>query len=123
MKATPREQKEILAYFEDQIGADPVVHLEKVAVERVGANVHDIGDVHCEDSRWWGVTCPLNFYSQEDFKSRNVVLTFHIGLMTRVFSREQVPLTDSAAALLPNAWRPLPPKSPTLIWCRRAWRL
>src|ERR1035437_9518237 len=105
MKATPGEREEVLAYFDAQMQDDPVVHLEKVAVERVGANVHDIWDVHCERSRWWAVTCPLNYYSQEDFKSRDVVLTFHIGLMARVFSREDVPLTDSAAAFLPNAWR------------------
>jgi hypothetical protein len=105
MKATPSERAVVLAYFEDQMGDDPVVHLEKVAVERVGANVHDIWDVHCENSRWWAVSCPLYFYSQEDFKSRDVVLTFHIGLMARVFSRVGVPLTANAAALLPTAWR------------------
>jgi hypothetical protein len=87
------------------MGDDPVVHLEKVAVERVGANVHDIWDVHCLDSRWWAVTNPLNLYSQTDFKSRDVVLTFHIGLMARVFTRERIPITESAAALLPSAWR------------------
>jgi hypothetical protein len=54
------------------------------------------------------VTCPLNFYSQADFKSRDLVLAFHIGLITRVFSREQVPLTDSAAALLPRRNDPTP---------------
>jgi hypothetical protein len=33
------------------------------------------------------------------------VLTFHIGLMARVFNRERIPITESAAALLPTAWR------------------
>ena len=105
MKATPSERDAVVAYFEAQTDDDPVVHLEKVAVERVGAVVHDIWDVHCRDSRWWAVTNPLNLYSQEDFKSRDVVLTFHVGLMMRLASREQVPITDAAAALLPNAWR------------------
>jgi ribosomal protein L32 len=105
MKATPSERDEVLAYFEGQADDDPVVHLEKVAVERVGAVVHDIWDVHCRDSRWWAVTNPLYTYSQEHFKSRDVVLTFHVGLMARVASQEQVPITDAAAALLPNAWR------------------
>jgi hypothetical protein len=105
MKATASERDEVLAYFEAQAGDDPVVHLEKVAVERVGVLVHDIWDVHCQESRCWAVTNPLNLYSQEDFKSRDVVLTFHIGLTARVASREQVPITDAAAALLPNAWR------------------
>ena len=105
MRATRNERDAILAYFVNQMGDDPVVHLEKVAVERVGANVHDIWDVHCENSRWWAVSNPLNLYSQADFKSRDVVLTFHIGLMARVFNRERIPITESAAALLPTAWR------------------
>jgi hypothetical protein len=84
MKATPRERDTVLAYFEAQLDDDPVVHLEKVAVERVGSIVHDIWDVHCRGSRWWAVSNPLNLYSQEDFKSRDVVLTFHIGLAFRV---------------------------------------
>lgn len=105
MKATRHERDTVRAYVEAQVGDEPVVHLEKVAVERVGAVVHDIWDVHCRDSRWWGVSNPLNLYSQEDFTSRDVVLTFHVGLMMRVASREQVPITASAAALLPIAWR------------------
>jgi hypothetical protein len=51
------------------------------------------------------VTNPFNLYSQVDFKSRDVVLTFHIGLMARVFTRESIPITEAAAALLPTAWR------------------
>ena len=56
MKATPNEREKILAYFGDQVRDDPVIHLEKVAIERVGANAHDIWDVHCQASRWWAVT-------------------------------------------------------------------
>jgi hypothetical protein len=105
MRATSAERDAVLEYFDGQMTDDPVVHAEKVAVERVGANVHDIWDVHCRDSRWWAVTNPLNYYSQDDFKSRDVVLTFHIGLMARVFARSEIPVTQTAAALLPNAWR------------------
>ena len=105
MKATPSEREAVLSYFADQMGDDPVIHLEKVAVERVGANVHDIWDVHCESNRWWAVSCPLNYYPQEDFKSRDVVLTFHIGLMARVQTNRQVPITEGASSLLPGAWR------------------
>jgi hypothetical protein len=67
--------------------------------------LHDIWDVHCSGRRWWAVTNPLNAYSQDDFKSRDVVLTFHIGLAIRVASQGDVPITDSAAGLLPGAWR------------------
>jgi len=50
MKATQSERDEVLAYFAHQSDDDPVVHLEKVHVERVGPNVFDIWDVHCADS-------------------------------------------------------------------------
>jgi hypothetical protein len=105
MKATQSERDEVFAYFEHQFDDDPVVHLEKVAVERVGPNVFDIWDVHCAESRWWAVSPALNMYSQEDFKSRDVVLTFHIGMMARVFARKEIPITESGASLLPNTWR------------------
>ena len=92
-------------YFAAQMADDPVVHLEKVAVERVGSALHDIWDVHCRASRWWAISNSLNCYAQEDFKSRDVALTFHVGLMVRIASREEVPITEEAAGLLPRAWR------------------
>ena len=78
MKATPNERDTVLAYIEAPGPRRPCGPPgEKVAVERVGPVVHDIWDVHCRDIRWWAVSEPLNLYSQEDFKSRDVVLTFH----------------------------------------------
>lgn len=63
-------------YVESQWPDDPVVHIEKVAVERVADAVHTLWDVHCRDSRWWVVDNPTNVYAHEDFKSASVVLTF-----------------------------------------------
>lgn len=105
MKASDGEREKVLNYFAAQMADDPVVHLEKVAVERVGSLLHDIWDVHCRGSRWWAISNSLNYYSQEDFKSRDVALTFHVGLMVRIASREEVPITEESAALLPRAWR------------------
>lgn len=105
MRASRWERDQVRSYFEAQLPDDPVVHLEKVASERVGSVLHDIWDVHCADSRWWAVTNPLNYYSQDDFKSRDVVLTFHVGLSLRLASQRDVPITDSPAALLPGPWR------------------
>lgn len=34
-----------------------------------------------------------------------MVLTFHVGLMTRVAAQREVPVNDAAASLLPGAWR------------------
>ncbi|WP_405909940.1 hypothetical protein OG742_40200 [Streptomyces sp. NBC_00828] len=53
------------------------------------------------------MTNPANLYSQQDFKSRDVVLTFHIGLMLRVsyLQEREVPVRPDHADLLPGSWR------------------
>lgn len=106
MKASKREKDEIQAYVEGQ-AHETVVHLEKAASEMVGPVRHDIWDVHCADSRWWVVTNPTNLYTQTDFKSRDVVLTFHIGLALRMeYVRDRnVPVAPDPASLLPGSWR------------------
>lgn len=104
MRESEEEREVIRAYFAQEAPDDPVVHVEKAAIERVGSVPHDIWDVHTESGRWWAVTNPLNLYSQDDFKSRDVVLTFHVGLALRMASRNEVPIADAAAALLPDAW-------------------
>lgn len=105
MKASAQEREAVLAYLQHQMPDDEVAHLEKVAVERVGTVLHDIWDVHCRESRWWAISNGWNIYSQADFKSRDVALTFHVGLMVRVTTREEIPITEEATALLPKAWR------------------
>jgi hypothetical protein len=73
----------------------------------VGAIRQDIWDVHCPDSRWRVATNPTNLYNQADFQSRDVVLTFHIGLMLRVEYAQDpnVPVAPESAELLPGSWR------------------
>jgi hypothetical protein len=106
MRATKRQTEAIRAYVESQ-AHEEVVHLEKAASERVGPVRRDIWDVHCTDSRWWVITEPTNLYSQDDFKSRDVALTFHIGLAIRVsyLQERKVPVKPESADLLPGSWR------------------
>lgn len=106
MHTSKREKDEIRDYVENQ-AHEEVVHLEKAASKLVGPVRHDIWDVHCAKSRWWVVTNPTNLYDQADFKSRDVVLTFHVGLMLRVEHAEErgVPITPESAELLPGSWR------------------
>lgn len=106
MSAGDREKDDIRAYAEGQTG-EAVVHLEKAASELVGPVRHDIWDVHCEKSRWWVLTNPTNLYTQADFKSRDVVLTFHVGLALRVsyLQERKVPVAPEPATLLPGSWR------------------
>ena len=106
IRSTKREKDSIRSYVEEQ-AHEAVVHLEKAASELVGPVRHDIWDVHCAASRWWVVTNPTNLYTQEDFKSRDVVLTFHIGLALRVsyLQERDVPVAIESAVLLPGSWR------------------
>lgn len=106
MRATKRETNEIRAYVEAE-AREEVVHVEKAASELVGPVRHDIWDVHCTKSRWWVVTEPTNLYDQADFKSRDVVLTFHVGLALRVsyLQEREVPVAPEQADLLPGSWR------------------
>lgn len=59
MRSTKREKESIRAYVEDQ-AHEEVVHLEKAASELVGPVRHDIWDVHCALSRWWGALVKLS---------------------------------------------------------------
>ncbi len=106
MRTTKRQTEAIRAYVEDQAHGQ-VVHLEKAASELVGPVRHDIWDVHCADSRWWVITEPTNLYSQEDFQSRDVALTFHIGLSLRMsyLHDRRIPVDIPGADLLPGTWR------------------
>lgn len=63
----------------DDVGA--VTHAEKVASEAFHGQTYDVWDVHTRaDGRWWVVTCPMNYYTQDDFKSVDVVLSFSCRL-------------------------------------------
>lgn len=106
MRASQLEAEGIRDYVQAQAD-ERVVHLEQAASEVVGPARYDIWDVHCPGSRWWVVTNPTNLYSQADFKSRDVALTFHIGLMLRVsyLHQREVPVAPQTAGLLPGAWR------------------
>jgi len=75
--------------MEWQAKDERVIHLEKVASERVFDRKHDVWDVHTNRRRWWVITEPTNLYSQEHFPSLDYILSFHIGLMARVAAQEQ----------------------------------
>jgi hypothetical protein len=106
MRETDVEREAIRGYVESE-AHESVVHLEKAASEMVGPVRHDIWDVHCTGTRWWVVTNPTNLYSQTDLKSRDVALTFHVGLAIRTahVNERRVPVAPQPAALLPGIWR------------------
>ncbi|MFH8793285.1 hypothetical protein [Streptomyces sp. NPDC017941] len=103
MRTNEQEREFIRSYAESN--DLEVIHLEKVRSETVGPARHDVWDVHCTDGRWWVVTNPAYLYSQNDFKSVEVVISFHVGLMTRVMFQKKAPVTEEATELLPGSWR------------------
>lgn len=104
MRTLEDDKREIREYFESQSDED-VVHLEKVHSEKVFGRRHDIWDVHTPTGRWWVVTGLTNLYSQEDFKSMDVVLSFHIGLTARVMALREPSVSEAEENLFAPAWR------------------
>jgi hypothetical protein len=83
------EKRQVAEYMAWQARNERVIHLEKVASERVFDRKHDVWDVHTNRGRWWVITAPTNLYSQKHFPSLDYVLSFHVGLMARVASHER----------------------------------
>lgn len=85
-----QEAQEIKDYVEWQAGGEEkVLHVEKVANERIFGREHDVWDVHTDKERWWVITGPTNLYSQTLMPSLDYSLSFHIGLMARVAARRE----------------------------------
>jgi hypothetical protein len=58
------EAQAIKDYMAWQARDENVLHVEKVASERIFERDHDVWDVHTDKERWWVVTGPTNLYSQ-----------------------------------------------------------
>ena len=106
MKSPANQKRTILQYLQAE-GFDDVHHLEKVHTEAILGRRHDVWVVHTRDGgRWWVVTGLTNYYSQADFKSMDVVLSFHLGLGMRISARQEREYGPGRERLRP-AWRRL----------------
>jgi hypothetical protein len=103
----PHEAREVADYVEIEAFGERVVHLEKIASERVFQQQHDVWIVHTNKTRWWVVTNPTNLYRQKDFPSVDYLLSFHVGLIARTMSRHsrQAPAPDEEQNRFAAAWR------------------
>jgi len=68
---------------------ETVEHVELAKTEYVLGDPYEVWDVTTDKGRWWVITNLTNLYSQENFKSLDYTLSFHIGLMMRLRSRPQ----------------------------------
>jgi cation transport regulator ChaC len=89
LKATPEETEEVREYFEWQAPDLEVIFMQKVYSEAVMNTRHDVWDIHTNKDRWWVITGGTNLYSQEQFPSMDLALTFHIGLILRIPRTEE----------------------------------
>jgi hypothetical protein len=110
VESSPREEAEIVSYFERQSSRDAkgparVEHLELVKSEVVFGREHKVWDIHATDGRWWVVTNPTNLYSQEHIPSLDFVMSLHVGLMARVASRDSRRAKASNKERFAAAWR------------------
>lgn len=107
-KHSDLEAQSIKNYVEWQAnGEEKVLHLEKVASERIFGRQHDVWDVHTDKERWWVITGPTNLYSQALMPSLDYTLSFHIGLMARVEARREPEGTEAEQEFLLVADRKL----------------
>lgn len=105
------QSKEIVEYVQWQLnkGSDKenkVTHLEKIKSEVVFGTEHVVWDVHTDEpGRWWVITSPTNLYSQVEFPSLDYTLSFHVGVMARVASRDAKKAPDQRKERLRSTWR------------------
>lgn len=90
LEQSAEDARDVIEYVEGQAADENVVHCEHVKAEHVLSDRYDVWDVHTDKGRWWVVTNPTNLYRQADFPSLDYTLSFHIGLMARVASRNAI---------------------------------
>lgn len=108
MDSPEHERRDVIRYFElESHGEATVEHAEKIASERVYGQPHDVWDVHATDGRWWVITNMTNLYPQDEFKSMDYVLSFHVGLMARIGARQsrEAPAGEEEQDRVPSSWR------------------
>ena len=101
------EADDIRGYIEWQSPDEKVTHLEKVLTEHVFGRKLDAWDVRTTGLRYWVITNPTNYYSQELFPSLDYAFSFHVGVTLRVMAYENRAPTDPSKARLIKVWRKL----------------
>jgi hypothetical protein len=82
------ERRSVSEYVELEAGDEAVTHAERISVEHVMGHEHAVWDVETDKNGWWVITNPTNLYLQSEYKSMDYVLSFHIGLMHRMFAQQ-----------------------------------
>ncbi|MEH6676457.1 hypothetical protein [Phenylobacterium sp.] len=81
-------EKNIAEYVEGQAPDETVLNVERLKIEYVWGTPYEMWDVTTDKDRWWVITNATNLYSQRHFPSLDYTLSFHVGLMARVMSKQ-----------------------------------
>lgn len=92
----PHSEADIARYVESETGDETVTNVERIKREVVLGDTYDIWDVTTDKDRWWVLTNLTNLYQHKSFPSLDFLLSFHIGLMMRMRSRDSGPTVDEA---------------------------
>lgn len=85
----PDAEQDIANYVHGQAQDEVVKHVEKIKSEYIMGEEYEIWDVTTDVNRWWVITNSTNLYSQKHFPSLDYTLSFHVGLMMRLYSRSE----------------------------------
>lgn len=100
------EGRQIRDYVNGQSPPDDQARLvQKVGSQRIVGRVHEMYDVHCEASRWWVITEPMNLYSQVDFPEVEQALIYHLGLGLYLAQRARGDLDETDEEAVVGSWR------------------
>src|SRR3984957_8924997 len=94
LPATEHVIDDVTRYYLSQSPGSEVTFLQKVYSEAVLGHRHDVWDVHASDGRWWVITNPSNLYSQTQFPSMDLAVTFHMGLCLRIPRTQRQRVSD-----------------------------
>ena len=84
----PDAEQDIANYVHGQARDEAVQHVELIKTEYAIGEPFQIWDVSTDKDRYWVITNKTNLYSQKHFPTLDYTLSFHIGLMARIHSRE-----------------------------------
>lgn len=99
------QSRQITSYVEGQARGETVEHAERLISTKVVGREHEVWDVRTDADRYWVVTNPTNLYSQDEFKSADYALTFHVGIMLRMMERGRVETDEDVEEQVDIAWR------------------
>lgn len=105
MKELEHQVRSITSYVESQAHDETVTHAERMIRTKVMGHEHEVWDVRTDQDRYWVVTNMTNLYSQDEFKSADYALSFHLGLMLRMMERDRSDPEPEIEDTSPLSWR------------------